>query len=283
LKGEWAEARGESFDYTGGVLYAVMLIILISGVTSLPSVLGAGMTVVGIVGIALFFRRQARVQHPMFSVELLTRNRVFALSSLAAFMSYAATSAVLFLLSLYLQSVKGMSAKATGTLLVSQPIVQTIFTPFAGRISDRVEPRLVASAGMAITVVGLILFAFCSVQTPLLYIVFVLCLMGLGFALFAAPNANAVMGSVDRRFYGVASGALATTRTIGQCLSMSVTGLILALYLGRHSTGLVQPGPFISALRLLFPIFAALCAIGVFASLGRGKLHAGEEQAQPAR
>lgn len=277
LKGEWAEAKGESFDYVGAVLYAVMLIILIVGVTSLPSAAGIAATIVGVAGIAVFFRRQAKVKHPMFSVELLTRNRIFALSSLAAFMSYAATSAVLFLLSLYLQSVKGMSAKATGIILVSQPVVQTIFTPFAGRLSDRVEPRLVASTGMAITVLGLILFAFCSVGTPLSYIVFVLGIMGLGFALFAAPNANAVMGSVDRRHFGVASGALATARTIGQCLSMSVTGLVLAIYLGRRSVGIVQPDLFVRTMRVLFPIFAGLCVVGVFASLARGRMHGGED------
>ena len=192
--------------------------------------------------------------------------------NLAAFVNYSATFAVTFLLSLYLQYVRGMSPQNTGILLVSQPVVQAFFSPFAGRLSDRVEPRVVASTGMAITVVGLFLFSFLHDTTNLAAIVLGLALLGLGFALFSSPNTNAIMGSVDKKFYGVASGAVATMRILGQMFSMGITVLVFALILGRVKIEPQYYALFMGCVRIIFLIFCFLCLAGVFASLARGKM-----------
>jgi MFS family permease len=202
---------------------------------------------------------------------LFARNRVFAFSNLAALINYAATFAVGFLLSLYLQSVRGLGAQAAGSLLAAQPLVQAGLSPFAGRLSDHVDPRLVASIGMGLIAFGLGLLAFVGRATPAAFVVACLVLLGAGFGLFSSPNTNAVMGSVERRSYGVASATLATMRLVGQMLSMGVASGVLALFVGREAIGPDHATGFVAGMRLAFALYALLCVAGVFASLARGR------------
>jgi MFS family permease len=208
----------------------------------------------------------------VFSIHLFTQNKVFAFSSLAALINYCATFAVSFLLSLFLQLTKGFSPQKAGLVLVAQPIVQAIFSPFAGRLSDRIEPRLVASIGMGFAALGLSLLIFLDERSSLTFIVAVLVLLGFGFALFSSPNTNAVMSSIEKKSYGVASGTLGTMRATGMMLSMGIVMLIFTATMGE-----VQITPdyfhlFLKSTKTAFQIFALLCAGGIFASLARGKV-----------
>ncbi len=150
--------------------------------------------------------------------------------------------------------------------------MQAICSPFAGRLSDRIEPGIIASIGMALTAVGLCAFMFLTETTSLGFIVATLILLGLGFALFVSPNTNAVMGSVESGFYGVASGTLGTMRMMGMALSMGITILIFSIYIGKVQITPEYYGVFLRTTRLAFILFAALCFGGVFASLARGNL-----------
>jgi len=272
IKGEWAPAKGEYFDLSGSVIYGAGLIAMMWGFSEIPDWSGFVAIAASIVILAGFITRELKIKSPVLNIQLFISNRVFGLSNLAALINYAATFAVTFLLSLYLQYVRGMSPQNTGILLVSQPVVQAFFSPFAGRLSDRVEPRVVASTGMAITVVGLFLFSFLHDTTNLVAIVSGLALLGLGFALFSSPNTNAIMGSVDKKFYGVASGAVATMRILGQMFSMGITVLVFALILGRVKIEPQYYALFMGCVRIIFLIFCVLCLAGVFASLARGKM-----------
>ncbi|MCD6449978.1 MAG: MFS transporter [Thermotogaceae bacterium] len=205
-------------------------------------------------------------------MKLFINNRVFAFSNLAALINYSATFAVGFLLSLYLQYMKTLGPQSAGLILVAQPIMMAIFSPFAGRLSDRFEPRVIASAGMALTAVSLSLFIFLNEKTGLEYIIASLILLGFGLALFSSPNANAVMSSVERKFYGVASAMLATMRLVGQMLSMGITMMIFAIYIGKVQITPQYFSLFLTSLRISFIIFAVLCFGGIFASLARGKV-----------
>jgi MFS family permease len=242
------------------------------GFSLLPAMSGAGLILIGVLGISAFVVWELRVEIPVLDINLFRDNTVFAFSNMAALINYSATFAVGFLLSLYLQYIKGLNPQNTGLILVSQPIVMAIFSPLAGRLSDRIEPRIVASIGMALTAIGLFLFTFLNEKTPLEFIVASLILIGFGLALFSSPNTNAVMSSVEKRFYGVASATLGTMRLTGQMLSMGIATLIFAVYVGR-----VQITPeyyllFLKSAKAAFVIFAALCFGGIFASLARGKL-----------
>jgi MFS family permease len=272
LKQEWADARGETFDRVGAFMYGGVLIALICGITWMPSLKGLTAIVLGAAGIALFVRWEKGVTYPMLDIDLFRGNRLFAFSNLAGVINYAATYAVAFLLSLYLQSIRAMSAQAAGVILVSQPLAQGIVTIISGKVSDTMEPRTVASVGMAITVVCLLLFSFLSDHTAMSSIVVVLAVLGFGFALFAAPNANAVMAAVSPKYLGVASGTLICTGTVGQILSMGITSLVFAIYVGRVGAGPLDPIPLLGSMKLLFMIFALVSIAGFFVSLARGKV-----------
>jgi len=203
-------------------------------------------------------------------MNLFKKNRVFAFSNLAALINYSATFAVTFLLSIYLQYTKGFNPQASGMVLLSMPAVQAIFSPLAGRLSDKIAPRVLASAGMAVNTIGLLLLTFLSPNTPLSFILISLMVLGFGFALFSSPNTNAIMGSVDAKTYGIASATVATMRQIGMMLSMGTAMLVFAVLIGRVEITPEYYPAFETSVHIVFIIFAALCFGGIFASLARG-------------
>ncbi len=270
LKGEWADARGEGFDLAGAALLGTGLVGLMIGFSRLPALPGVLITTAGILTLAGFIALELRLPAPLFDLRLFRHNRIFAFSNLAALFNYSATSAVAFLMSLYLQYIKGLPPQKAGLVLVAQPIVMALTSPFAGRFSDRTEPRLIASAGMALSAIGLVLFAFISPGTGFGFIVGTLICLGLGFGLFSSPNTNAVMCSVERRHLGVASAALGTMRLTGQMLSSGIVMMIFALVMGQAA---IEPSVyplFLRSAHIAFVFFAVLCFAGVFASLARG-------------
>ncbi len=185
---------------------------------------------------------------------------------------YSATFAITFLLSLYLQYLKSMPPQTTGAVLMAQPIVMALLSPLAGRLSDRVEARMIASAGMLVTVLGLINFGRLQSDTPTSTIIGTLVLVGFGFALFSSPNMSAIMGAVDKKYYGAASGTVATMRLLGQMFSMAIATVILTLYIGHEPIQLSNHPEFLQSIKKTFAIFALLCAAGVYFSFARGRM-----------
>jgi len=272
LKGEWSGAKGEKFDFVGSVIYILGLVALVYGFTLLPARPGVWLIIGGAIGLSAFTRWEMRTKSPVLDISLFRNSKTFAFSNLAALINYSATFAVSFLMSLYLQYLKGFNPESAGLILVAMPATQAIFSPLAGRLSDRIEPRLIASTGMALTTAGLTIFAFLSQQTALELVIGNLILIGLGFALFSSPNTNAVMSSAPKTAYGVASATLATMRQVGMVLSMGVAMLMFTLYMGRVQITPEYYSLFQQSMKTAFIIFAILCFCGIFASLARGKV-----------
>lgn len=268
LKGEWAESKGEKFDFPGSMIYSIVLVAIMYGFSILPEVMGGFLIFLGIIGIFAFIKWEMKVESPIMNMKLF-KNRVFAFSNLAALINYSATFAVGFLLSLYLQYIKGFDPEDAGMILVSQPVIMAILSPFAGKFSDKVEPRIIASIGMAITTVGLFFFIFLNKKTSLGFIIVGLAVLGLGFALFSSPNTNAIMSSVKRKFYGVASATVSTMRVVGQVMSMGIVIVIFSLYIGRVKITPIHYPAFLVCMKIAFIILTLLCFVGIFASLAR--------------
>ena len=272
LKREWAEAKGEKMDVIGTVIYGLMVIAIMYGFSLLPGRWGILFVLLGLLGVWAFIKWENSTTSPILDIPLLANNKVFAFSNLAALIHYSATFAVGFLLSLYLQYVKGLSPQQAGFILVSQPVVMTLFSPFAGKLSDRIQPRIVASVGMSFTVIGLFLLTSLTANTGLSGIIFTLTLLGFGFALFSSPNTNAVMSSVEKKLYGVASATIGTMRLSGSMLSMGIVTLLFSIYIGRVKITPENTVFFLKSVRVAFTIFAAFCFCGIFASLSRGNI-----------
>jgi EmrB/QacA subfamily drug resistance transporter len=276
LKGEWIGTPGEKFDLVGSLLYALALSSFMAGITRLPAIEGAGVAVLGVLLILLFVRWERRTTNPVLDVSLFHSNVVFAFSNLAALINYSATFAVTFLLSLYLQEIKGLDPQHAGSVLLAQPVLMALLSPLAGKLSDRIEPRVVASIGMGLAAAGLGMLSLIEAGTPTSFIVSSLVVLGSGFALFSSPNTNAVMSSVGPKEYGVASATLGTMRLTGQMLSMGVATLLLAVFVGRVKVTASLHPQFLDALRAAFLLFTILCIGGIFASLARGSVRGGD-------
>ncbi|MDR1500346.1 MAG: MFS transporter, partial [Tannerellaceae bacterium] len=228
LKGEWREARGEHFDYTGSAIYALGLLGLIFGFSALPGIMGFVCVGLGAVCLTGFVFYELRDRQPVFDVRIFAGNRLFGLSSLSAFLNYSCVSAVAFMMSLYLQYVRGFTPQGAGLILIVQACVQCAVSFYAGRLSDRRDPSRFASLGMMIIAAGLSGLIFVGRSTPLLFIIVLLVLLGIGFGLFSSPNSTVIMGSVSKKYYGQASATMGTMRLTGQAFSMGIATMAIS-------------------------------------------------------
>jgi MFS family permease len=165
-----------------------------------------------------------------------------------------------------------MSAQTAGLILIAQPVVMAIFSPLTGRLSDRIQPRVIASTGMALTAGGLLYFSFIDADTSIGIIILGLIIVGLGLALFSSPNTNAIMSAVENRYYGVASALMSTMRMIGNMLSMGIVTVLFAVLIGRVEITPDYYAPFLESMQIAFIVFAVLCFLGIFASLAGRKI-----------
>ncbi len=267
LKAEWREARGERFDTAGTVAYIIAIALFMYGFSSLPDFLGSILFVVGVAGLAFFVWWESRVPSPVLDLSLFRRNRAFVLSNIAALINYIATFAVTFLLSLYLQYIDEFSAQTAGLVLVASSVMMTVFTLLSGFISQRVNPRLVATLGLGLNAVALTMLVFLDSGTPLWYVIVALAVYGTGIGLFVSPNTNIVMGSVEHRVLGVASGTLGTMRTAGMMLSMGIVMILFSVYIGDSEITPAYYPHFLKSVSVGFIIFTVLCIGGLIAQL----------------
>lgn len=270
---EQKPAAGEHFDKRGSLLWAAAIICTFFGLTRITTLpLGPILIVIGLGLAYAYVRASLAAEFPVLDVRLFLEHRRFAFSSLAAFISYCASMGVVFLLSLYLQYNKGLPAARAGLVLMVQPVCQTIITPFAGRLADRVDAGIMASVGMALLCLAVSGAAvFLTPQTPLWAFMILLVVLGLGFAIFSAPNTTAIINSVPSPKIGQAAGTITATRLCGQVFSIAVTTLVFSLIIGPGSMSPEHYPAFMRSVTICFYIFAPICFAAIVASLARGK------------
>ena len=257
----------EDFDIPGLVLSSALILCLFLGLAKATTPTGLALLAAALLLGVAFYRVERRHPSPLLPVSLLASNRVFASSNLAALINYSATYAVGFLLSLYLQYVRGYEPAAAGTLLLVQPVIQIFVAPVAGRLADRIRPGLIAAGGLALSAACLFGLAALSETTPVAAIIVILAVLGVGVGLFSSPNTTAVMGSVGKRYYGSASAMVAMMRSLGMMMSM---GLVLVVFAVIMGSTVVTPAifpEFLASMNLIFLVFAVLSILGVFLSL----------------
>lgn len=272
VKGDWVEDKGDTFDWSGSLLFGLFLSSLMFGFSKIPEPTGFWILPLSFLLLLLFLYREGKLaSNPLIDLRLFRNNRVFTLSNLAAMIHYSSTAALGFFMSLYLQYIQALDSRDAGLILMIQPVFMALFSPVFGRLSDTWQPRLVATSGMALTMAGLLSLLSLNLHTSLWLIGAILALVGIGFALFSSPNTNAIMSSVDKKHYGLASGMVGTMRIVGQMLSMAIAMLLFSIFLGKSEITPELHPRFISGMHTAFIIFSILCALGVFASAARGK------------
>ena len=252
-------------DMRGIVLYVPAILALILGISQTPSWPGTGLLVFSLAVFTAFYRVEAHQEHPLVDLAYVRSNRAFTLANLTSTLGYTAGFSMSFLASLLLQNVLQMTAKDAGVLLLAQPAVLTLVSPLAGRLSDRFVPEKVSALGLALMGTGLIGFSSLGTDISPAWVAVMLAVAGFGFALFVSPNINAIMRSTDTPHMGMASGLLATMRGLGMCLSLSLTGVVFAVF--GVDGGTAQAGlEILPALRAGFLIFGVTAIVAAITS-----------------
>ena len=270
LRVDWKDERPRKFDLRGSLLYGGAIFALMFGLSKLPQGPGFAWALLGCAGFALFFRHVGRVVDPVFDVSLFRGNRMFTFSCLAALAIYSATFGVSYLMSLYLQNIKGMTPQSAGVVMIGQPLIMALLSPVTGRLSDRCEPRVIASLGVVFVSTGLALAAGLTADSAVGTVFFYLMLTGLGFALFSPPNVNAIMGSVGKSDLGLAAGSVSTMRVLGQMASMAVITVMFALLVGPVEIASLDADLLMRSISLSLLAAACIAATGLPLSWGRG-------------
>jgi EmrB/QacA subfamily drug resistance transporter len=273
-------------DLLGSALQAVGLTCLLVPLTfasewGWASTRTVALLVISALSFTGFLLTERRVNDPLLDTDLLLHNRLFAAANTAALLNYMALYAISILTAIFLEVVQGKSAGLTGWIMLTQPAVQAVVSPFAGRLSDRVGSRVLSTLGMVITAIGMALLAFLPVTASIPHVVGALAFVGLGLATFSAPNVSAIMGSVPRRQLSLASAFLGTMRVTGMALSVALLGGIAASQLGRaggrilytHGHGIAAinaAANYATGYKYAMLTGAGLALVGALVSLTRG-------------
>ncbi|MFW9894948.1 MAG: MFS transporter [Candidatus Thorarchaeota archaeon] len=271
VKGEWLSEIREKIDYIGSAIYASFLFFLIFAFSLLPSIQGYIFIIISIFGVAVFYFWERRITNPVLNFDLFKNNRFFSFSCLVSTFFYVSTIALALLMSLFMQYLKGLSPQEAGYILLIQPLMQAIFSPIAGRLSDRIETRKIVSMGVILVVLAIFPFIFIDSNFPIFLIAISFGIIGLGTALFSSPNISAIMSSVPKSSLGIASGLVGTMRTIGQTLSFGVSTILFAVIIGDVQITPPYYPQFIVSAQIICIIFSILALISLVFSVLRGK------------
>ncbi len=260
----------KTLDIPGILLYLTAITMVLFGLTELTNLRFAWIILAaGILFAGLFVRNELRAASPLLDMSLFTGNRPFALSNLAALLNYGASYSVSYVMSIYLQNVRGFTSRSAGLLLITAPLIQAIFSGMAGRLSDRHSPYRLASFGMTLSGIGIAMLIFIRETTPLAYIIAALAVIGLGFAFFSSPNTNAIMSSVEKSQFGVASSVTSTSRTLGQSSSTAMITAVLGAVIGNITFAQAENESIIHAVHIIFVLCTVLSILGIYCSSRR--------------
>ena len=273
LDAEQTASKGPKPDIAGNMLYIACIAMTLYGLSNLSTLsYGWAILLVGLLLGAAFVWAENKAENPVIRISMFTKDKAFAFSNIAALLNYGATFAISYLMSIYLQVIMGYTSQAAGLILIAQPLMQALFSPMMGKLSDRIPPYKLATAGMCFCVAGLALFAMVGLETSIIFIVGALMLSGFGFALFSSPNTNAVMSCVQPKDYSVANSILSTMRTVGQSSSMAVVTIVVGMTMGSQALTAAEPDTLVHTMHIIFSIFIALCLVGVVLSMQRRKI-----------
>lgn len=275
--------QAQPFDFIGAALIFITLVCILLSLNLIahyglknPVLLFLFLT--GVLFMIGFVFWENHTRYPMFDIGLF-QNRLFTMSNISALLNFMAQYTVILLIPFYLQKIRGLSPEQAGILYLPMPLMMMMVAPVSGSFSDRMDSRYISSAGMAFMSVGMWLLSELKSDSPYIFIITGLLIVGLGIGLFQTPNNSAIMGAVPDSKRGIASGMLATMRNIGMVLGVAISGTLFTsshdwlTSMGR-SKGLtgtaLEKVAFMGALHITYLVGALFALMAVITSLVRG-------------
>ena len=271
VPGEWHSQEPSRFDWRGALVFALWALALVTGLTGLPDPRHLLALVVSFVLLGVFIVMQARSPSPLIRVQMFRESRVFSMSLGTASLMYASSYPLGFMLSLYLQYVRGYSAADAGQLLLVQAFAMACVAPFAGKLSDYFPARWLASAGCGCTLAGFYVLSGIDAQTEAPVIGAGLLLVGVGFGFFSSPNNHVVMHSARPSEVGVAAATLNLARVTGNLVGMSLVNLLIYWNLGNVAMSAELAAPLLMTFHGALQLALGFLAAATLLSLLRGR------------
>lgn len=228
--------------------------------------MGILLVILGVLLLIIFAKYELKIQNPIYDIKLFY-NLKYASSNIASFISYFATFVVTYILNYHFQYLNGLKPETTGIILIVSPLLMAIVAPFSGKLSDKIEPKIIASAGMAMVTIAMFILTFLNESTPLYVIIIAMILQGVGFGLFSSPNSNIILGSVEKKDIPIASASLSTVRTIGQSFSLGLLTLIFSFVMGNVQIVPSNYHLLVQSSHITMIFSTILCVIAVILSL----------------
>ena len=266
FKHDWVDAEGEKLDILGSFLLGISLIFIIYGFSDITSSYSLFLIIAGIIGLLVFYLVEKRVAFPLINLDLF-KSKSFTFGNITAFINYGAFVSVGFILTLYLQYLKGYSPFTAGLIVSIQSIMMVIVSPFAGRLSDKIDPRNVSTVGMVITTMGVALMTLIDYNNATYLGGVSLIIFGAGIGLFYSSNTKVVMSAVDNKYFGIASATLSNVRSMGQIFGMGIVTLIISAILGNAQIMPSNYPELFTSIKIAFAAIAVLSAVGIFTSI----------------
>lgn len=266
FKHDWIDAEGEKLDILGSFLLGMSLLAIIYGFSNLTHKYSLFLLIGGIIGLSMFYLVEKRVEFPLINLGLF-KSRSFIFGNITAFINYGAFVSVSFILTLYLQYLKGYDPLKAGLIVSVQSIAMVLVSPYAGRLSDKIAPENVSTAGMILTTVGVALMTLINFENAPYLGGISLIIFGAGIGLFYASNTKVVLSAVDKKYFGVAGATLSNSRSIGQIFGMGIVTLVISAILGDAQIVPSNYPGLIMSLRISLVAIAVLSAVGIFTSI----------------
>ncbi len=277
-------------DIRGMALLAIALSALLYGGIEFASVgatvLNVSFVIIGAILCVVFYLAEKRSKSPTIHFDMFS-NVVFRNSILASLLQGMGFLGAVFMLIMYLQGVRGLSPLAASLLLVPGYIISGILAPYMGKVSDKRGAGIIATAGIILQIVGIVVYIFLNATSSVYMVVLGSIITGIGGAMFWPANSSAVMAHADPQKFGVASGLMRLFATMGMMGSFIIVFVVAALsiprsqafqiFVGTSSISSGLASSFMTGMRYSFIAMVVLLVIAGIISITRGK----EDRSQP--
>ena len=263
---EWKTNENDKIDKIGSLLYMAGIGFFIYGFTTLITMEGKILTILGIIILAIYILYELKQKTPAFDVNLF-KTKSFTAYNISGMFGYFSVMVFSTLINYYFQYVKGFNSEMTGLILIISPVVMSITAPYAGKLSDKIHPQKIATVGMVVMTSSLLILSCLNKNTPMYIIVIAMILQAFGTGLFSSPNLNAIMSSVDEKYAGFASAGQLATRAIGQSMSLGLLTLIFSWIMGNLNLSTIYANMILKASDITFIICAIVCGFAILTSI----------------
>lgn len=229
IKDEWYSEK-KPIDNIGSLLYVVMMVLFVFGLESIDEY-GSILIVISAVIFVMFVKYERGIENRIYNLSLI-RNIHYIIGNYAAMIAYFSITIAITTLSFYLIYCLDFESYIIGFILMISPIIMVGMAPPAGRLSNRIDPRVIS--GTAMFLIGIAMLIFTYMDRYSIEMILLACtLQGIGTGLFSAPNNKYVLTLVDEKDLPDASSLLSTSKEFGKILSTSVFAVILSLVIGN--------------------------------------------------